>query len=398
MIKTTKKQKLILIVFGIVFSLVLLEILLRVSGLDLLKLQRRGFIPEEDTYIILTIGESTTTDFYNDKSSWPRELERILNNQSQNIKFSVINEARPGTNTALILSRLDEQLDKYNPDMVISMMGVNDQEYTYIQDEHIKSIKFIFKQLRIYKLTRYIFGSWKTEFVEGYQHSLGKQINYSEKCNYNINLARENVAKEEFEDAIYILENSKDECRPNDIIYYKLGNIYHNNFNFSTAISMYEKAIEINPQSQDWVYFTLAETYRKQEVPVKEVEKFLQKNGVLVSWNNKSVVEITRIHYNKLYEKLKERGITYVAMQYPTLDVRMIKGMFANNETIIFVSNEENFKEALINHNYNELFQDNFAKNSKLFSGLYGHTTKQSNILIAENVANVILNELNITN
>ncbi|MEK6916611.1 MAG: GDSL-type esterase/lipase family protein, partial [Nanoarchaeota archaeon] len=322
--KTTQKQKIVLIFLGIFLGLLIIELSLRGAGLILMQFQKQSSSENKENYVILTIGESTTAGYYN---SWPRELERILNNRSRNIKFSVINEGRSGTNTALILSRLDEQLDKYNPDMVITMMGVNDEGYEYTQDNYIKNIKFIFKQLRIYKLTRYIFGSWKTEFSEGYQ-SPGKENNYSKKCNYNIKLAWENIAKEEFEDAISILENSKDECQPNDIIYYDLGTIYsQHNLNLSVAISMYEKAIEINPQSPDWVYLRLAEIYRRQNVPVKEVDGFLHENGFPIILNkNESVVEPTRIHYNKLYEKLKEREITYVAMQYPTLDVRMIKG------------------------------------------------------------------------
>ena len=73
-------------------------------------------------------------------------------------------------------------------------------------------------------------------------------------------------------------------------------------------------------------------------------------------------------------------------MQYPTMDVEEIKQMFNGDEDIIFVSNEENFKEALEKGKYEDYFVDNFG-------GTFGHATSKGNRLIAENVANVILNK-----
>ena len=63
--------------------------------------------------------------------------------------------------------------------------------------------------------------------------------------------------------------------------------------------------------------------------------------------------------------------------------------MFGGNEDIIFVSNEENFRNALAISPYEEYFIDNDL-------GSYGHTTIKGNRLIAENAANVIMIELKI--
>ena len=65
------------------------------------------------------------------------------------------------------------------------------------------------------------------------------------------------------------------------------------------------------------------------------------------------------------------------------------KNIFEGNEDIIFVSNEENFKETLKTAEYEEYFIDRFAGN-------FGHCTPKGNRLIAENLTNVILEELNI--
>lgn len=74
-------------------------------------------------------------------------------------------------------------------------------------------------------------------------------------------------------------------------------------------------------------------------------------------------------------------------MQYPTNSVDELKTMFNGNEDIIFVSNEENFKEALDDGKYEDFFVDHFG-------GDWGHGTLRGNKMIAENVANSILGEL----
>ena len=59
-------------------------------------------------------------------SSYPKQLEDILNNLDPGIRFAVINKGIPSANTGMIVSRLEENLNIYQPDMVLVMMGVND--------------------------------------------------------------------------------------------------------------------------------------------------------------------------------------------------------------------------------------------------------------------------------
>ena len=61
--------------------------------------------------------------------------------------------------------------------------------------------------------------------------------------------------------------------------------------------------------------------------------------------------------------------------------------MFAATEDVVFVDNEQLFKEALHHMPYSELFTDNFG-------GDFGHATPKGNRLLAENIANVILKEI----
>ena len=80
--------------------------------------QKRG------AFRIICIGESTTA--IGGINSYPRQLERILNENDIGIDFWVINKGIPGKQTSVIMEELDENLRKYAPDMVVAMMGIND--------------------------------------------------------------------------------------------------------------------------------------------------------------------------------------------------------------------------------------------------------------------------------
>jgi tetratricopeptide (TPR) repeat protein len=95
--------------------------------------------------------------------------------------------------------------------------------------------------------------------------------------------------------------------------------------------------------------------------------------------------ELTSNHYRLLADILQERGVRYVAMQYPTLDVEELKNWLGNRSDVAFVSNRENFEAALKNKTYGELFVDSFGVS-------FGHATVEGNRLIAESAAEAILN------
>jgi len=60
--------------------------------------------------------------------------------------------------------------------------------------------------------------------------------------------------------------------------------------------------------------------------------------------------------------------------------------MLGPSEGVIFIDNEKNFKEAMDGSRYKEYFWDRFARD-------LGHCTAKGNRLIAENAANVLMEE-----
>ena len=118
-------QKGVLVLFGIFLSGVLMELMLRAGGWVVLSMQEarnRFSLRRQGAYRVLCLGESTTANQY------PRFLEASLNRQpGLGVAFSVIDKGVPGTSTSWIVQQLEVYLDQYHPDVVVTMMGVNDQ-------------------------------------------------------------------------------------------------------------------------------------------------------------------------------------------------------------------------------------------------------------------------------
>ena len=93
----------------------------------------------------------------------------------------------------------------------------------------------------------------------------------------------------------------------------------------------------------------------------------------------------TKTNYLKLERITRANGIKLVCMQYPMRDpASLIEMLGEKGESVLFVSNNDNFRKALKKHGYWYYFCDSFA-------GDFGHCTEEGNRLIAENLSDEIL-------
>lgn len=202
----------------------------------------------------------------------------------------------------------------------------------------------------------------------------------------------------------------------NDKAYAGLGWVYQVQNKLPQAESLFNKAIELNPKN-DKAYSGLGFCYKK-EGKLPQAENSLKKAIELNPKNPRTCAAISvlyeemgkpdlakayaekadklRLEYYKLftannYRKLKKildkEGIKLVCMQYPMRNVGTLKKMFKGEEGVIFVDNENIFKEAVKKSGFKEIFAD-------MFGGDFGHCTQKGNQLLAANIADVILKEV----
>ncbi|MFC1514369.1 SGNH/GDSL hydrolase family protein [Candidatus Omnitrophota bacterium] len=146
-------QRIGLITFGLLLSLLLLEIGLRINGILYLSLYSHPNVKNAD-FVILSIGDSTTFGFaVPPQSDYSSLLENMLNDHSDSTKFRVINCGIPGQTSTSILRYIDHQMIRYKPDLVIALFGINDFNEQLNKVAAIKHGLFgAITNLRIYKL------------------------------------------------------------------------------------------------------------------------------------------------------------------------------------------------------------------------------------------------------
>ncbi|MFC1666954.1 GDSL-type esterase/lipase family protein [Candidatus Omnitrophota bacterium] len=161
--KLPLRKKLILATLIVVMTLCLIEMGLRISGYIILKLNlssSTSTIKDKRGVTILCLGDSYTfglgTDYHH---SYPRQLEKILNERHKEPGFKVYNLGIPGSNSSQLLNKLQGNIDKYDPDLLIILTGRNDswnfKDVNY-HDSSPNRLDSLLHNLNIYKLVKII--------------------------------------------------------------------------------------------------------------------------------------------------------------------------------------------------------------------------------------------------
>ncbi len=110
-------------------------------------------IPGKKNYTVLCLGDSITA--YGNENSYPKLLEKVLNRTNTHQHFKVINKGIPARTSADIVSYLKLDIEKYNPDIIIVMMGSEDFENSQKKERSWKErVKFVL--LEKFKIFRFI--------------------------------------------------------------------------------------------------------------------------------------------------------------------------------------------------------------------------------------------------
>lgn len=232
--KITLKQKIGLILFGIALSLIIVDITFRAAGFIYLRAQEnrnRRSLSKWGEYRILFLGESTTAEGGED--SYPRKVGRILRERIPGIKFSVINKGTPGVDTTHILSRLEDNLRQYKPNMVVAMIGINDQVTDVAHGGRLfRGIGYI-KRLRLYKLLE-VFWTKVRERDILKEIYLTRARYFQEKNDYM-------MAERLFNKAIKIKPEEYD-------AYIEFARYYLEREDYSKAEEFFDKAVQADPK------------------------------------------------------------------------------------------------------------------------------------------------------
>jgi tetratricopeptide (TPR) repeat protein len=238
--KTTTpfKAKIALIIFGLFLCFLILETGLRLGGFLFLSLQEYRnvqSIKEKDTYRIICLGESSTAGQY------PHFLEEALNQSNIGVSFSVIDKGIVAANTSAILSQVEDYLNVYNPDMVVTMMGINDRgKHIPFEKDTASKTMLLIRSFRIYKLIRLLWLHILTKAQE-----IGIHMPNRDKQLFKENPVKLMYAKSISNEDLFKKALERDP--EDDWAYTELGWIYKKQGKHSEAIDLFRKAVKLNP-------------------------------------------------------------------------------------------------------------------------------------------------------
>lgn len=303
--QTSLKQKISLFFVGLIFTLILLEAVLRLGGWVFdYRLSKRNIVSQdEDEIRILCIGESTTA--LGGEDSYPSQLEQILNSKGFDKKFKVINKGMVSKTSKDILRELRQNLEVYNPRYVVSMIGVND--YTIDNGKLGLSLKIekLLKPFRVYKffslLKKHISNVGKPEHVP-VAVSDRKEIDDLSKVKVTLDLLKEfnriaatlKSLEGQLKNDVQRSEVEVKKRQVNDQIMdlnYRLGLLYRRTNDYSDAISYLKKSLKGTKEDAK-INYELGMVFQEQNRCLEAILFF--KKSVDLSPTSKSYQEMAR--------------------------------------------------------------------------------------------------------
>lgn len=432
-------KRILLLFIGIVFALFCLEILLQTSSFVLQftnkisnsqKIKQTVKAKDNNSVRILCIGESTTY------AQYPKQLVKILSDKT-NKNFVVIDCGIPGTNIENTAERINNQLLEYNPDIVVTMIGINDasfnkkkiykkypikifnlfvlikrnienlvatklyantkqNDYKKIVDNYFNTGKGLETLINIVKSNpkdkeafKWLIFTYKMDeqYLEVEKYANAFLSLYPTEDDILSLLTDNNIKQGKFKEAYTIIS---DVINSNEI------NLDNKNTFFNSLV---ESFIYYSTLTQTKEYYELLTTNEVETFILDDLYTYLKANNIDVKYYNyknryKNITRQPDFNMNeikKAYQYIAKQIINnnsiYICMGYPTISIENFKTFFEGTDLlnkIYFVSNENNFNKQLELLPYYKIFRDNFA-------GTFGHCTDYGNELIAKNLAEVII-------
>jgi len=317
------------IFLGLIFVFIFFETILFAFGkLENQTRKVQNNFSKTDEFVILALGESTTVpiyDFNMKDYSWPAILEKLLNEIILEQEVKVINEGIESIDSNKILSDLERNIEKYDPDLVISMMGINDffGEIAYEAAADIEADSLLSKS-RTYKLIKFLIVNIKDNNQSKVKEEL--DCDSEESCLYLASIQEQNNFPETKLTIKFLEEALK--YNPNNVdTMIQLGYQYMYSYNLNKdddtnkavawfekdndankAIAWFERALENDPENSE-VYNGLAQSlvnlFSHEEKWVEKIKRNVDKiQENIEEYEIKDVnLFLTLATYEVLYEK-----------------------------------------------------------------------------------------------
>ncbi len=428
----SRPQRLALIAFGLGLALLVIELGLRLGGAALWRQQHTlNAVPtklDPDRVVVLCIGESTTA--LGGRDAYPRQLQKILERRDPDHDFVVLNEGRAATTSSLILQRLPKLLKTYRPDVVISMMGVNDHRFGLADAAGpLPAWQERLASLRVVKLFRLLsehlsnrlglrapppprsteatptvprFDSLLLEAaLKARQRGLDPATALQEQIEITLRDLEIRPRDSEKREALVLVLSTRGQAEKA----WKLATTAPVGAEVSDAVLIWvaERLLEESTRNERRGSPREARRWLRRALKIlppshaRHLRDRIQAALVQVEGQGRSVPSFaarqqdllpatTADNYARLARLLESRGIALVAVQYPRWPVQPLASILEQFPQTRIVDNQFNFELPILSEGYWALFNDRFA-------GDFGHMTPRGAGILAEQIATTLLDQ-----
>lgn len=274
-------------------------------------LQNRAATREQGVYRILCLGESTT--FAGSvQHSYPAVLEQVLNERRSDMRFSVVNAGVMGTTSELILDGLEENLDKYHPDMVITMIGINDDRHDVYnparESESAWPMRLI-GRLKVVQLIRHIGRHGSEKLSDDTDDTSGYDFWNYEVSNVEpdrlIEMAHRQMDAMNFTAAGNLLNQARTAQPDHPEIYEMLGSIAAYYARHEESVELFNKAIALDPSIEEPYTKLIERYYYVRDYPM--AEQTIQALKANVPQSEQAYELLAQLYFQQQkYAKLKD--------------------------------------------------------------------------------------------
>ncbi len=371
------KSKFIVLALGVITSLILLELFLRITGFvySYARAKDKELRGAKDAYTILCLGDSHTAGTGPPMNyDYPHQLKRIFERDEPGRAIKIVNRGIEGYNTAMILKNFDEALNSTNPDLVIILAGVANYWNVYGYGKHLNKntlsnhLRDSLYNIKTFKLIKLLIYDIRNKI----QCSLKLPSPAQEKTLLPPVLARyfaqaiecERVGK--YKEAI-AWHTKIIEANPNfSNSYEALGRIHLALGDREEAKGYLKKAIEIDPWpvQRYGAFANFVSDPARDKEDLQFLKKYVKVNPAVrdvmeeVSDRRKYIEELMTwiaADINSMIKEAQKKGIKVVLQNYANYNLEMtayineILRQVARKYSVPFVDNERIFAELFLN-------------------------------------------------
>lgn len=446
-------------VAALALLIVLIEIVVRLSTYYVSTQTHTGPLrqSQQNVYRVVTLGESTTAPDRENKIAWPIQLQNILNAhfQSQNLpdRVEVVNLARNASSSVFQVRELYRQTSEVNPDIVITMLGLNDVNVVEIEQSKIYQWSFTYRFLywaviaaKCSECQVVAVPEDPSSLADLDAHHAARQLVFSldmndheliQKLEQKVRLLQNQLGDRQHVMNVYLAQlifnesqNPRHAKLSGDTIsqlHSFIDSLFKNSYeaaivNNSNVLKNYCTFLIMTQRPGCLEAFTKAKTKKTPLSPSllntvakaggdrdPRVRAIFQDLGFTFADRRNASLALNK-SYQRLQEFVRSHDVTWFAMQYPTGSVEALRYFMSDEAASGTLSFEDAFQLEkspyspqftdviyVSNRNFNEFVQREGA--AEYFTDMYaqkdglrfGHTTKKGYALIANNLAKEVI-------